>query len=250
MRLPKTFAAMVALALVASIAQADSIKLPSEIKGEVGAFVAVRAETEGKTVRFVPLTPGLSVFPADLLADKKTTVVVAARPGRYSLLAYTAINGEPSEPCITVVIVGSPEPVPPPPPPGPGPGPGPGPAPPEPDALTKRIREALAADPGTAAEKVKHALALSGFYDAMAKHVLSDQAATVGDLLGDYRAAIPAVLPADAIPATRKMCGVEVASVCGDDIEAKIDGPMKTKLIDLFGRLSAALAVEAKRGGR
>jgi hypothetical protein len=247
MLLSKTLPTLVILAVLAamSFAQGPAIKLPAEIKGEPGAFVAVRADTEGKTVRWVPLTPGLHVFPADLLRDSKATVVSSIRPGKYQLLAYTAKDDEPSDPAITTIVIGTP------PDPGPNPpGPGPGPNPPEPDTLTKRIREALASDPGTASEKAKHAAVLAGFYAAMAKHVQTDQAATVGDLLSDYRAAIPAVLPDGVIPATRRLAGQEVANVCGDDVEKKIDGTLKTSLVSLFTKLSAALTIEAARGGR
>jgi len=201
--------------------------------------VTVRAETEGKTVRWFAMTPGLSVFPSELLRDTKATVVVAGVPGRYTLLAYTAKGDEPSELARCEIIIEGPAP----PPPDP-----PGPKPPDPtDPLAKKIRDALASDPGTAAQKREWAAALGGFYAAMAKHVATDQAATVGDLLSDYRNAIPAVLPADAIPATRRVAGQEVAAIAGEDPERKIDQVLKGKLVDLFTRLSAAMTQEAKR---
>ena len=111
-----------------------------------------------------------------------------------------------------------------------GPDPPPEPKPPEPgDPLTRKLREALQADPGDAAKKREYVAALAGFYSAMAKHVATDQVATIGDLLSDYRNAIPAVLPETAIPAVRKVCGQEVAAVAGDDPERKIDSALKSQ---------------------
>lgn len=97
------------------------VALPDEIKGDVGAFVPVRPETNGKLVRFIA-APGLNVFPADMLRDQTQTVVSASAAGRYTLTAYTALGDEPSEPETCIISVGS-APV----PPSPGPGPGPTP---------------------------------------------------------------------------------------------------------------------------
>ena len=125
--------------------------------------------------------------------------------------------------------------------------PDPEPKPPEPvDPLTRKLREALQADSAEPAKKREYVAALSGFYSAMAKHVSTDQVATVGDLLSDYRKAIPAVLPESAIPAVRKICGEEVATIAGDDPERKIDPSLKSKLVDLFTRLTFAL--DASKG--
>lgn len=104
-----------------------SVTLPAEVRGEVGAFVVIQAQTDGKAVRFVPLDAGLSVFPSELLNNRKVTVVVAAKPGKYRILAYSAAGDEPGEPAFTTVIIGNPQPEPPPVPPGPGPGPNPQP---------------------------------------------------------------------------------------------------------------------------
>ncbi len=110
-------------------AQQD-ITLPDSIKGEPGVFIPITAVTKGEIVQFVPLDSGLSVFPPNLLTDKKTTVVVAAKSGRYRVLAYTSINNLPSSPAITTLVVGVPDDKPPEPkPPEPKP---PEPKPPEP----------------------------------------------------------------------------------------------------------------------
>ena len=114
---------MIALALVFG-----QLTLPSEIRGEVAGFVTVSATTEGKLVRFLALDPGLNVFPSNLLADQKSTVVSAAVPGRYRLLAYSSVGDIPTAPAITTIIIGQ----------SPGPDPGP-----QPDPLANSLRAIL-----------------------------------------------------------------------------------------------------------
>lgn len=99
---------------------APKLVLPVTVSGDVGAFVTVTAETNGSQVRWVGVTPGLNVFPAELLKDSRSTVVTASREGSYTLLAYTAINNVPSQPALMQVVIGKPAP-----PPGPEPKPDP-----------------------------------------------------------------------------------------------------------------------------
>lgn len=93
---------MIALVL-ACFAQ---LTLPAEIKGEPGTFITISADTKGSIVRYVPLDAGLQVFPAHLLADKKSTVVLSLTPGRYRVLGYTAVDGNPTEPAVVSVVIG------------------------------------------------------------------------------------------------------------------------------------------------
>lgn len=83
------------------------VTVPSEVKGEVGAFVAVRASvSDAKVIEFVSLTAGLNVFPADLLADKTATVVTSAKAGRFTLLCYSGNADGPSKPATVTVVIG------------------------------------------------------------------------------------------------------------------------------------------------
>lgn len=90
------------------------VTLPREVPGEVSAFVTVRADVkDAKSVKFLPLDAGLSVFPGGLLSDSTVTVVVASKPGRYRVLAYAGNADGASEPAVTTVVIGgaSPPPV-------------------------------------------------------------------------------------------------------------------------------------------
>ena len=94
----------------------QTIEMPATFTGAPGQFIAVRpTKTDGKIVQYFPLDNGLSVFPAALLNDTTATVVTAVKPGKYRLLAYTALADKPSLPVIVTVVVGdgNPEPIPP-----------------------------------------------------------------------------------------------------------------------------------------
>jgi hypothetical protein len=114
---------LVALLLLAA---PPTLTIPKEIAGEPGAFIVVRAESDSPWVNF-RADSGLAVFPANLLSDRKATVVTARAPGRFTLHAYTG-NVDGGVDADVVIVVGGAPPVPPgPQPPGPVP---PGPTPP------------------------------------------------------------------------------------------------------------------------
>ena len=95
---------MIFLLLVLGVDPA--VKLPQEITGQPGEFIAIKPETNGKVVRFVALDTGLNLFPSDLLSDKTATVASSVRPGRYRVLAYTALADVASPPAITTIVIG------------------------------------------------------------------------------------------------------------------------------------------------
>ncbi len=145
--MPRYLYAAVLLAAVVTSAHAQKLTLPTEVKGSPGDFVTIKAETQGKIVRWYAPDPGLSLFPSELLRDTKVAVVVGRVAGRYRLVAYTAEGDAPSAPAETVIILGDvpPGPI----PPGPGPTP-PGPTPPTPpapvDPLVQKLQAAYAAE--------------------------------------------------------------------------------------------------------
>lgn len=76
-----------------------------DIKSKPAQFVTISTSLSGDIVKYVTLDAGLSVFPSELLADKKKTVVVAAKNGVYKILAYTAKDNVPSDPVIINLII-------------------------------------------------------------------------------------------------------------------------------------------------
>lgn len=85
-------------------AEPPTLTLPAEVAGTSGTFIVVTAETAGKTVQWVPLSPALTIIPPGLLKDSKSAVAMAPK-GRHKLLAYTAVGDEPSAPAITTIVV-------------------------------------------------------------------------------------------------------------------------------------------------
>jgi hypothetical protein len=226
---PNTLAVAALAALVPLAVCAQDAPPPlkvNDVHAVAGDWIVLRAETPGRVVRWKSLDRGLRIAPSELaLRDPKATLATASRPGKFRVVCVTALGDVPSDIVEFLVVVDAD---------------GPEPAPPDPvDPLLRKLREALQAD---AHAKREHVAALAGFYAAMARHVAADQVATIGDLLSDYRNAIPAVLPEGAITGVRKICGDEVAAIAGDDPERRIDAALKTKLVDLFTRLASALA--------
>lgn len=229
-----------ALALVpALLVAAPPVDVPAEVKGDVGAFVPLRAKTDGAVVKFVALDAGLNVFPADLLADKRATVVTATKPGRYRVLAYSSVKDDPTEPAIVTVVIGD-APV----PPGPNPpGPGPGPNPPGPtDPLVKLLADAYATE--TAVDKRERCRALAD--------VMRFGAKTANDPTVTLNANVAAAVSArrkgevgDALPAVRKAIGQYLGGELGD-APKMLDAELRAKTAAAYTKLADALNEVAK----
>ena len=111
------------------VAAIDVTLTVSDVTGCVGTFIKIEAQTNGQFVEFVCLNDGLAVFPRSMLNPAKaakSTVVTTTQAGDYPMLAYTALNNEPSEPVKFTVHVKSVGPAP---QPLPGPLPNPQPQP-------------------------------------------------------------------------------------------------------------------------
>jgi hypothetical protein len=214
-----------ALLLLASQALAVELKLPVEVKGEPAAFITIRAETPGKTVRWIALDAGLNLFPVDLLKDTKTAVVSSAKPGRYRLLAVTAAGDEPSDPKICTVIVGN-APTPPP------------DNPPQPDSeLAKTIKTAWAGE--TAPDKSKNVKSLAALY-RQAPTVL-DQVQTAGQLYATLRTSADALLPKDSLGKVRAAIGEELKKVLPADPQIVLSDMTKQMARSVFSELATVL---------
>lgn len=98
------------------LAAAPAVKVPATIDVKSGTFVPIRANTESKSVTYVALDEGVTLFPSDMLRDARSTVVMITKPGRktYRILAYGSVNNEQTEPAIIKLVVdgGNPEPTP------------------------------------------------------------------------------------------------------------------------------------------
>lgn len=95
-------------------AEAPTIALPDSVTGRPGAFIRVKAETNGKHVVWFAKSDDLNVFPSDMLKNSNETVVTGTT-GTYVLGAYTALGDVPTEPTYTTIVIGvvTPTPAPP-----------------------------------------------------------------------------------------------------------------------------------------
>lgn len=153
--------------------EAPYVKLPAEFKADAGTPFVLTAETNGHTVRWRFIDPGLAPVPLPWSIDDTATAYLSGKTGRYRVLAWTALDDVPSEAALCTVILGAP---------GPGPvPPGPAPVPPGPvDPLFTSVQLAysLEADPAKAKEKAD----LAGLYRAAATASGNASLKTWGDL--------------------------------------------------------------------
>lgn len=196
--------------------------LPPEIAGSPGAFIPIKPKTAGKVVKFVSLDAGLNLFPSDLLADKTATVASSVTPGRYRVLAYTSLEGVPSEPAITVIVIG---------------GINPPDIPPDPeDPLTKGIEALWGAlqEPDREANRLK----LAAVYKRAAQIALNPEITTVGALYAAMRDESAKLLPPTALKAIREKAGEAVTEVAPTAPAAKLTPGIRSKISEVYGRLA------------
>ena len=210
---------------------APRIKLPPDpIQTKAGELGKLRCDTTGKCVRWVALTPGLSLDPI----DNGRVLYYTGLPGRYTLLCYTAAGDVPSDPARCVIVIGdAPAPG-----PGPQPGPGPGPAPPA-DPLKARLKAAYDTDPLVIDKRREQAKDLAALYRQAAKLAADPTVATSGDLLQRVKAAAGTLVGADSLKAVRTVAGVELAAVLPTD--AALADDQRSAAAALFAKLAATL---------
>lgn len=237
------------LSCLLSFGQQD-ISLPPVAKTEVGVFLPITATTKGEIVQFVALDPGLSIFPANLLTDKRTTVVVAAKTGRYRILAYTSIENKPSLPAITTVVVGDP-------PPDNNDNSKPDPDKPKPDPdkpkpnpdetkLDADFVSSIKSIFGGLQESDKSSSAkkLAAVYELSALEAANSSHKTVGDVFTAYKSIMYKGMPANKIVAVRESISDYLDSKMGTDptlLTNNLDSAMRNKIKTLFSQLAAML---------
>lgn len=205
-----------------AIVQPEAIRAPGE-------YVTLTAKTEAKEVLWIPKDEGLQVLPSNLLKDSKTFCCIAAKPGKYRVLAIAALADRPvwSE---AVLVVAGPDPGPPPVPP----------PPPVVDDLVKRFQAAYATDPSAA--KRGQLINLIGLYAAMTDHAGDPSITTTKALLDDLRKVAGELVLPGVLTELRKVISAEIAAALGEPSEsARLDPATRTKAVDTFRKISKAL---------
>lgn len=197
---------------------APALKLPAEVRAKPAAIAEIKAETAGKVVKWVALTPGLSVRPT----DGGRVLLFSGPAGRYELLAYTAVGDAPSEPARVVVVIEGDAPVPP-----------PKPA----DPLKAKLAAAVTAD---RAEKAD-VLQLAAVYREAAKLAADAEVGTSRELLTRLRKVSEALIGPGTCPAVRGVVAEELLAVLGMSSEEPLTEAQRARAAALFGRLAGAL---------
>ena len=201
----------------------QKVEMPAEIRGEVGSFIAVRPKTDGKLVRYYSLDSGLNSFPAELLSDPTATVVTAPKPGRYRLLAYTALGDRPSDPVIVTIVVGGAAP--------------PTPPVPTPGEYERSLLDIYGALQDTDRDATR--IALAKVYRACVTECMGNHA-TAGDL---YQALvkIASAVPATKLSTLRDRVGAEVSKVVPNDPTLPITAAQRASVGDIYERTATLL---------
>lgn len=209
-----------------------AIKLPATLAIASGKLGKLVAETSAKTVKWVALTPGLSIE----AVDGGRTLYFTGAPGSYDLLAYVAVAGEPSDPVrVTVTIGEPPAPVPPPAPPAPTP-----PAPVDP--LKAKIAGAYIAATGTADQKKEWAKDLSALYGRFAKTTADPKVTTAAALKSKISAAASVMVGDTALTEVRQVVAGELAQILGAPTDdATLTPDQRTAAAALFVKLAGLL---------
>ncbi len=212
--------------LLASAGRGADLKLPDKVQGEPGTFIRVPATTDGKTVQWYALDPGLNLFPVDLLRDSKTAVVTGTVPGSYRLLAYTSDASGPTPPAVCTVTVGTPAPPTPPGPPTPT------------DPFSQAVQAAYTSCPDPAkATRIKDFAAL--YRQASTTTVNDPTLVDTSALLAVLIKARQALMPDTALPGVRKVVGTELNKTLAKP--QALDATTRPLVGKLFAQVATAL---------
>lgn len=214
-------AAALLLVLAPLTARADdapALKLPTEVTAKPSTITELKAETNGKVVRWVPLTPGLSLRPV----DDGRTLLFAGPPGRYELLAYTALADVPSDPARVMIVIEGVEP---------------GPPPKTPDELRERIASALAKDKAAKADITQ----LAAVYREAARVAADPAVTSSAELMGRVRKVSASLLGPDTLPTVRGAAAEELLAALGMTSDEPLTDRQRKRAGELFARLADVL---------
>jgi hypothetical protein len=217
--------------------QQPKLIFPARLQGLPGSFIVVKPiQIDGKSVKYFTPSPGLNLFPADLLSDKTATVATANLPGKYLVYGYTALGDIPSDPASIEIIIGDPGPTPFPPKP-------PAPNPPDPDPTpspTDPLSEALEAIWGALDEpnKVQSKAKLAQVYRESAKVCKDPAFLTVGQAFARSKEIGKATLPDSSLSSLRSRISEELRSVVPIDPSVILSAELRAKIASQLDRMA------------
>jgi hypothetical protein len=213
-------------------ASAQDISLPPKVQADPGTFIVVQAQTKGDVVRWYCTTPGLSMIPPALLKDTKTVVLIASKPGTYTLICWTALNGQPTDhACCQIVVGQSPEP--------PTPTPTPGPTPPP--YLVEALTQALTKD-GKYAQNLDSCKKIAAVARILADKSKSDTTLKItGDVYTLWSQAVKNVVQPNDLPQVRAAIGAYLNAHLPTQVDTPLDANTRQQLATEFLIVASAL---------
>jgi len=232
---------IVILAAMVAPAAAQELKLPEEVKSDVG-MVLVRAETDCLSVEWWSIDSGLQVVPGAMLKDSKIGICFALKPGTYRLQAIAAKGNKPVYALCTVVVGGGAAPQPPDKPPD-------KPPPPDPVKTATEFEKEVAA----AAKKDGHkdnVAALAALLRMVASKVRESKVSTVthlrttiakatNELLGEVDFTNPKTLPSTRLVVVQEL-DAKLRSV-DPAVSFGLNAKLRAEVGDLLDRVAGAL---------
>jgi len=225
---------MYILSLILLFNADPELKFVTPILSAPGQFISIRpSSTSGKVVKYVAIDPGLSVFPSNLLTDQSATVIVAQMPGRYRVLAYTAIGDIPSDPVMITLEISGNGPLPPVVPPKPGPDSTPD------DPLTATISGIFGAL--TEPNKESSLKTLGTFYRQCAKLYKDPAFLNVGQVFSASRKLSESMLPNSVLRPVREKFGAELNIDFPADANSVLTDELRLKVTAKLERLARVI---------
>lgn len=230
-----------------SAPKAPTLTMPDEVHVAPGNLAQILLQTDpGVTLHYQWVGPkGAAVFREyDPDVTHVSYQVLGQKAGTFYLVVFAVKDGQVAKGTCTIVIdPPQPAPQPAPTPPGPQPAPpGPQPTPPAPaDPLIGQLQQLYTADPADAATKASVKAALAGLYSGMASQLGAGQYATVQEASDALKAQAQALPLGTHLIPLRKACAAEVSAAVGPAPAAKLEPPLRAKLVSTFGRLASAL---------
>ncbi|QEL14888.1 hypothetical protein [Limnoglobus roseus] len=198
---------------------APSIKLPSEVTGQPGRILQLKAEATGPHVRWFLASDDADLVP---FPDGKVALFSSPKAGKYTVLAWTAAGDVPSDAAKCVVTIAGP------------------PAPPPAPSPFLRDLQKLYADDATT-DKAGPLAQLAALYHEAVTFVVKADVATTSDLAARIRAAGSTLLAADALVGVRKRIAEEVAKELSTDGDKPLDAATRAKAAKLFEQIATHL---------
>ncbi len=230
MRLASLAALAAAVALVAAAPlqppppDTPTVTLPAEARTPPGRVLKLAADTAGRQVRWALVSDDADLVP---FPDGKVALFCAPKPGRYTVLAWTAAADVPSEAARCVVVVGD----------------SPSPTPPSPaDPLAADVRKLFADDPSP--DKAGHLAQLAVLYREAVKYADAADVRTAGELAARIRTAASSLVPPGALVPVRKRVADEIAKHLPVDGDVPLDAGTRRTAAALFARVATALEVK------